>query len=74
MELSAGQLTALRNLASKQAGGDVDWINIADARALTGLGLAERSREGWKITPEGVETLRLNGRVEDLTAAEDPPP
>ena len=59
--MSAGQLTALRNLASKQAGGDVDWINIADARALTSLGLAERSREGWKITPAGAEALRLDG-------------
>ena len=74
MELSAGQLTALRNLASKQAGGDVDWINIADARALTELGLAERSREGWKITPAGAETLRLDRLAEDLLPAEDAPP
>lgn len=74
MELSAGQLTALRNLASKQAGGDVDWINIADARALTGLGLAERSREGWKITPAGAETLRLDGLAETLPAVGDTPP
>ena len=74
MELSAGQLTALRNLASKQAGGDVDWINIADARALTGLGLAERSREGWKITPAGMEALRLDGLTETLAAAGDAEP
>ncbi len=73
MGLSAGQLTALRNLASKQAGGDVDWINIADARALTGLGLAERSREGWKITPAGVEALRLDGEGETASPHPDPP-
>ena len=74
MELSAGQLTALRNLASKQAGGDVDWINIADARALTELGLAERSREGWKITPTGAETLRLDGFAGDLPSGDDSSP
>jgi hypothetical protein len=57
MALSEGQLTALRNLASKQAGKPVDFINIADARALTELGLAIRSREGWDITPAGNEAL-----------------
>jgi hypothetical protein len=57
MALSEGQLTALRNLASKQAGKPVDFINIADARALTELGLAIRSREGWDITPAGGEAL-----------------
>ena len=30
--LDEGQLTALRNLAMKKAGKDVDWITIADAR------------------------------------------
>jgi hypothetical protein len=55
--LAVGQLTALRNLALKQAGKAVDWINISDARALTDLGLAERNREGWNITPEGVAAL-----------------
>ena len=73
MDLSPGQLTALRNLASKQAGGDVGWINIADALALTGLGLAERSREGWKITPTGAELLRLNELGEpSASVAQDP--
>ncbi len=61
MDLSASQLTALRNLARKQAGEDVDWINIADARALTELGLAERSREGWTITTEGTAALATAG-------------
>ena len=41
MPLSAQLLAALENLGRKKAGEDVDWINIADARALTDLGLAE---------------------------------
>jgi hypothetical protein len=57
MTLSPGQLTALRNLARKQAGEAVDWISIADARSLTDLGLAERTREGWSITPAGQTAL-----------------
>ena len=61
MALSEGQLSALRNLASKQAGKPVDFINIADARALTELGLAIRSREGWGITPAGAEALAAEG-------------
>lgn len=59
MALAEGQRTALRNLARKQAGEDVDWINIADARALTDLGYAQRDRVGWKITPEGVAALAV---------------
>jgi hypothetical protein len=57
MGLSENQLLALRNLARKQAGDEVDWINIADARALTDLGLAERTREGWVITGAGKQEL-----------------
>ncbi|WP_419255061.1 hypothetical protein ACN2C6_06310 [Caulobacter sp. ErkDOM-YI] len=57
MALSEGQMLALKNLARKQAGDDVDWINISDARALTDLGYAQRDRVGWKITPEGLEAL-----------------
>lgn len=53
MTLTDGQRAALDNLSRKKAGEMVDWINIADARALTDLGLAERSREGWDITTEG---------------------
>jgi hypothetical protein len=55
--LNAGQRTALRNLAMKKAGKDVDWITIADARALTDLGLAERNRSGWRITEKGEAVL-----------------
>lgn len=57
MPLSEGQMTALRNLSLKRAGKPVDFINIADARALTDLGLAVRSREGWEITSEGEALL-----------------
>ena len=57
MTLSAGQLVALRNLARKKAGEAVDWINIADARILTDLGLAERNGGGWVITSDGVAAL-----------------
>jgi hypothetical protein len=57
MALSEGQMLALKNLARKQAGEDVDWINISDARARTDLGYAQRDRVGWKITPEGLEAL-----------------
>ncbi|HYF21964.1 MAG TPA: hypothetical protein VD929_01065 [Caulobacteraceae bacterium] len=60
MSLSEGQLSALRNLSRKQSGQEVDWISIADARALTELGLAERNREGWNITPAGVAVLTVH--------------
>jgi hypothetical protein len=56
--LSLKQLAALHNLADKQAGEDVAWINISDARALTELGLARRTRAGWEITPAGEALVR----------------
>jgi hypothetical protein len=58
MTISPRELSALHNLADKQAGEDVDWINIADARALTALGLARRTREGWEITAEGLVMVK----------------
>jgi hypothetical protein len=57
MTLSPGQLVALKNLARKKAGEAVDWINIADARVLTDLGLAERNGGGWVITTDGLAAL-----------------
>lgn len=61
-DLSSGQLDALRDLARKKAGDHVPFVNIAAARALTELGLAERSREGWDITAQGAALLaRLAG-------------
>ena len=66
MSLSPRLLAALDNLARKAAGEAVDWINIADARSLTDLGLAERGREGWFITRAGTAALaaRDNGSAE----------
>jgi hypothetical protein len=52
-DLTDAQLNALQNLALKKSGKEAPFINISAARALTELGLAERSREGWDITPEG---------------------
>jgi hypothetical protein len=61
MTLPDRLFTALRNLARKKAGDEVDWINIADARELTDLGFAQRSREGWDITAEGAAALAARG-------------
>jgi len=51
--LTAAQLHALTGLARKKTGDEVPFVNIAAARALTDLGLAERSSEGWNITDAG---------------------
>lgn len=56
-ELTPSQTDALRNLARKSAGHDTAFVNIADARALTELGLAARSRQGWDITAAGAAYL-----------------
>jgi hypothetical protein len=53
LSLSAPLRAALENLHRKKNGLAVDWINIADARALTELGLAVRSHQGWSITEAG---------------------
>ncbi|WP_411287297.1 hypothetical protein [Phenylobacterium sp.] len=55
--LTTSQLHALQNLARKKTGEEVPFVKIGDARALTDLGLAERSREGWDITGEGSALL-----------------
>jgi len=68
MKMSKGERLALQNLADKEAGHAVGWINIAAAQALTALGLARRSREGWEITQEGALLVEKQGR------AAPPPP
>jgi len=68
LPLSPGQQIALRNLAKKQAGEAVDWINIADARTLTELGFADRGREGWRITAAGSAALAVMSHDGDLVA------
>jgi hypothetical protein len=72
MTISDKQLRSLRNLADKQAGHDVDWINIADARALTELGLARRNRGGWEITTEGLALIRAHSPALILVEENDP--
>jgi hypothetical protein len=72
MTISDKEMAALINLADKQAGRDVDWINIADARALTELGLARRNRGGWEITPEGLALVKTRGGGPTLVARGDP--
>ncbi len=51
------QLATLNDLARKNAGEPVGFINISDAQALTELGLASRSQQGWDITEEGAALL-----------------
>jgi hypothetical protein len=58
MTITDRELHALRNLADKEAGEAVDFINIADARTLTELGLAKRTPAGWQITQEGKALIR----------------
>ena len=55
--LSVGELSALRNLSRKKQGQPVNWISIADARALTERGFAERNQGGWQITAPGEAAL-----------------
>lgn len=72
MTISDKELAALHNLADKQAGEDVDWINIADARVLTELGLARRNRGGWEITPEGLALVKGQARGPTLVSPDEP--
>ena len=65
-DLTDQQLTALRNLDRKRAGESVDFINIADARALTEAGFALRQASGWRISDRGVALLQ--------SLAPSPPP
>ncbi|MDP3855756.1 hypothetical protein [Phenylobacterium sp.] len=60
-DLTSAQLEALHDLARKKTGAAVPFVNIACARALTDLGLAERSQEGWDITPAGSALLARQG-------------
>lgn len=68
--LAPDLMHALRNLALKERGEEVDWISIACARKLTDLGLAERNAGGWNITAAGSATLMS----QDLSGSPDPIP
>jgi hypothetical protein len=65
VSLSAPHRAALENLYRKKNGLAVDWINIADARALTELGLAVRSHQGWSITAAGEEAHSAQPEAKD---------
>ena len=56
-DLTELQLHTLQLLARKQAGESVAFVNIAAARALSDMGLAERSHDGWDITARGSSEL-----------------
>lgn len=59
--LTPSEAAALRNLADKKSGSVTAFVKIADARRLTDLGLAERSRQGWDITAAGATFLTSLG-------------
>ena len=65
MSITDKELQALRNLSKKQSGEEVDFINIADARALTELGLASRNQQGWTITEAGAALLSGDDNAAD---------
>jgi hypothetical protein len=73
-DLTASQLNALQNLSRKKAGEEQHFVNIGAARALTELGLAERSREGWDITQAGVALLARLAPLAPPSADEPTPP
>jgi hypothetical protein len=64
MTLTNGQLTALRIMVERAQLKDTDFLNIADAQSLTTLGLAQRSRDGWTLTPAGARALSEANRQE----------
>lgn len=74
--LNDGQLAALKNLSRKRDGAMTAFLNIADARQLTELGLAVRSRQGWDITAAGTAYLERvgAGETQDSTPLPFTPP
>lgn len=74
--LNDGQLAALKNLSRKRDGAMTAFLNIADARQLTELGLAVRSRQGWDITAAGTAYLERvgAGEAQDSTPLPFTPP
>ena len=67
--LSQAQFDALSNLARKKAGDEVGWVAIAEARELTDLGFALRTRSGWEITEAGEAVLHEH----DAARPDEPP-
>ena len=54
ISLNPTEALALGNLARKHDGFDVGYIRIAEARALTEMGFAQRQPSGWRITEAGL--------------------
>jgi hypothetical protein len=52
MNLTSGEVGALRKLSFGR-NSERDFVKIAAANALTGFGLATRTRQGWAITAAG---------------------
>jgi hypothetical protein len=69
--LTKAELAALRNLAEKSTGALTGFLNIADARRLTELGFASRSRQGWDITAEGSAYLAELARPANEVGGDD---
>ncbi|MET3665617.1 hypothetical protein ABIC66_002235 [Caulobacter sp. 1776] len=60
--MTDAQRHALENLELKRQGAQVPYINISCARALTDLGLAQRSAQGWEITALGSALLKIKDK------------
>ncbi len=58
MDLSPGEIQALKDLVLKELGEPVDFVRIADALSLTRQGLAVRTAQGWSITAAGRQRLQ----------------
>jgi hypothetical protein len=56
MELSKVEISVLQALLARSTG-EQAFVSIAGAQALTGRGLARRSRQGWTITADGSRWL-----------------
>jgi hypothetical protein len=56
--LTGAQLSALKLLARRLEAEDLEWINLADARALESIKFAAHSGRGWVITDAGRQALR----------------
>jgi hypothetical protein len=70
-ELTDVDLHALERLAEKKAGAAIPFVNISAARKLSDMGLAQRSGEGWDITPEGSALLARRAEPPSSIEASD---
>jgi hypothetical protein len=71
-DLTDLELHTLELLARKAAGEAIPFVNIAAARALSALGLASRSHEGWDISAEGQAEMTARNDPRPWPPASDP--